>query len=105
MASAVQFGEDMDPHEIPLPSADPAVNRQRLRWGFAIFAAMALFFLWQEHRAHLLGALPWLFLLACPLMHRFMHHGHGSHARTQIGDRSEKQGEKHGEHEHAGHGY
>lgn len=94
----------MDSHEIPLPSADPAVNRQRLRWGFAIFAAMALFFLWQEHRAHLLGALPWLFLLACPLMHRFMHHGHGSHAGARTGDRNEKQGEKHGEHEHTGHG-
>jgi hypothetical protein len=25
------------------------------------------------------GALPLLFLLACPLMHVFMHHGHGHH--------------------------
>jgi hypothetical protein len=23
--------------------------------------------------------LPWLFLAACPLMHMFMHHGHGGH--------------------------
>jgi hypothetical protein len=23
--------------------------------------------------------LPWLFLAACPLMHMFMHHGHGRH--------------------------
>jgi hypothetical protein len=49
------------------PSTDPAVYRQRLRWGFAVFAAIALFFLWQEHRAHLLGALPWLFFLSCPV--------------------------------------
>jgi hypothetical protein len=34
------------------------------------------FFLWTEHKAHLLGALPYLFFLACPLMHLFMHHGH-----------------------------
>ena len=35
------------------------------------------FFLWTEHRAHLLGALPLLLLLAvCPLMHLFMHRGH-----------------------------
>jgi len=34
------------------------------------------FFLFTEHRAHLLGALPYLILLACPLMHVFMHHGH-----------------------------
>jgi hypothetical protein len=27
-----------------------------------------------------LGALPWLLVLACPLMHLFMHHGdHGGH--------------------------
>jgi hypothetical protein len=27
---------------------------------------------------HILGALPWLFLLLCPLLHLFMH-GHGGH--------------------------
>jgi hypothetical protein len=43
------------------------------------FLAIAGFFLWQEHRAHLLGFLPYLLLLACPLMHVFMHHGHGGH--------------------------
>ncbi|MBL1378895.1 DUF2933 domain-containing protein [Zobellella iuensis] len=42
-----------------------------------VFAAVALFFLWQEHRAHLLGALPYLIILLCPLMHLFMHRGHG----------------------------
>lgn len=26
--------------------------------GFCAFGAIAAFFLWQEHRAHLLGALP-----------------------------------------------
>ena len=31
-----------------------------------------------EHHAHILGALPYLFLLACPFMHLFMHHDHGS---------------------------
>ena len=43
------------------------------------FAAIAFFFLWTEHRAHLLGALPYLLLLACPLLH-LLHHGrHGGH--------------------------
>ena len=32
-----------------------------------------------EHRAHLLGVLPWLLLLACPFLHLFMHGGHGGH--------------------------
>jgi hypothetical protein len=45
--------------------------------GFCVFAAIALFFLWQEHRAHIPGALPYLLLLLCPLIHFFMHRGHG----------------------------
>ena len=47
------------------------------------FLAVAAFFLWTEHRAHLLGVLPWLLLAACPLMHLFMHGGHGGHGDHQ----------------------
>jgi len=46
------------------------------------FLAIAGYFLWTEHRAHLLSGLsflPWLLLLACPLLHFFMHRGHGGH--------------------------
>ncbi len=45
-------------------------------YGFLIFAGLLLF---TEHRAHVLSFLPYLILLACPLMHLFMHHGHGGH--------------------------
>lgn len=45
--------------------------------GLCLFLAIAIFFLWQEHRAHILGFLPYALLLACPLIHLFMHHGHG----------------------------
>lgn len=45
--------------------------------GFCVFLAIALFFLWEEHSAHILGALPYLLVLLCPLMHYFMHRGHG----------------------------
>ncbi len=31
-----------------------------------------------DHRQHLLDFLPFLILLACPLMHLFMHHGHSA---------------------------
>lgn len=48
-------------------------------WILIVFLAIAAFYLFIEHRAHLLGALPFLLLLACPLMHLFMHHGHGGH--------------------------
>ena len=43
------------------------------------FFLVAAFFLITEHTAHVLGVLPYLILLACPLMHIFMHHGHGAH--------------------------
>lgn len=42
-------------------------------------AAAALFWLLRDHWGHALGALPYLLFLACPLMHLFMHHGHGRH--------------------------
>lgn len=41
--------------------------------------AIAGYFLLTEHLAHTLGALPFLLLAACPLMHLFMHHGHAGH--------------------------
>jgi len=43
------------------------------------FLGVAGFFLILEHRAHVLGALPYLLLALCPLMHFFGHRGHGSH--------------------------
>jgi hypothetical protein len=52
------------------------LSRWRHNLVFWVFLGIALFFLWTEHRAHLLGALPYLLLLACPLMHLFMHGGH-----------------------------
>ena len=62
-----------DPHETQ--------HLSRRRWVLYGFLAVAGFFLFTEHRAHLLGALPFLLLLllACPLMHLLMHHGHGAH--------------------------
>lgn len=51
------------------------------RTGLATAGAVAVlgFLIYTGHSAHLLGALPWLLILACPLMHVFMHGGHGSH--------------------------
>ena len=45
---------------------------------FLGFALVAGYFLLTEHRAHLIQALPWVLVLACPLMHFFHHGGHGS---------------------------
>ena len=62
----------------PQPSSNSSL---RSPTGFILvaFLAIAGFFLVTEHRAHLLGILPFLLLLACPLLHLLMHGGHGGH--------------------------
>ena len=47
-------------------------------WLYAAMAVIA-FYLLTEHRQHLMGFLPYAIVLLCPLMHLFMHRGHGSH--------------------------
>jgi DUF2933 family protein len=42
------------------------------------FLGVAAFLLLVEHRSHVFGALPYVLLLACPLLHFF---GHGSHSK------------------------
>ncbi|WP_229514027.1 DUF2933 domain-containing protein [Paraburkholderia terrae] len=64
-----------------------------------VFAAIALFLLFSEHRAHFLGVLPYLLLLSCPLMHLFMHHGHGHrHDRSVRTDQTSDSGGNHEQH-------
>jgi hypothetical protein len=55
----------------------PSFWRSRSGWAFLGFAAIAGFFLFTEHRAHVLGALPYVLLALCPLLHIFGHGGHG----------------------------
>lgn len=62
-----------------LPMHNSTNTRSRTWWAFAGFIAIAGFFLFTEHRAHLFGALPFLFPLACLFLHMFGHSGHGGH--------------------------
>jgi len=59
--------------------------KSRAKWVFIGFALVAAYFLITEHKAHLAEWLSaygvWLLLLACPLLHMFMHGGHGGHGR------------------------
>lgn len=67
-------------HELSHHDAEPTPFwRSRYAVGLLVMGAIAAYFLLSEHRAHFLGALPLLLLLSCPLMHVFMHHGHGGH--------------------------
>ncbi|MGE0665756.1 MAG: DUF2933 domain-containing protein [Sphingomonadales bacterium] len=45
----------------------------------AIAIATLAFLIYTGHSAHLLGALPYLLILLCPLLHIFMHGTHGHH--------------------------
>ena len=48
------------------------------------FLAIAAYFLWSEHRAHVVQFLPYGLLLLCPLLHLF-HGGHGGDHREHGG--------------------
>ena len=53
-------------------------------WGLAAVAAAYVLI---AHKAHVIEYLPFALLLACPLMHIFMHGGHGHHQHS-AGDSS-----------------
>jgi hypothetical protein len=48
-----------------------------------VAGAVGIYYLLTEHLTHVTQAVPYLILLACPLMHLFGHrhggHGHGGH--------------------------
>jgi hypothetical protein len=60
-------------------------SRSSAGWPFPVkitltcLTAIAAFFLIGQHWVHLAGILPWFLILLCPLMHLFMHGGHGGH--------------------------
>jgi hypothetical protein len=68
-------------------SAEAKPSWWRTRTGIAVigFALIAAFYVLREHWGHALGVLPYMLLLACPLMHLFMHHGHHHHAGNSGG--------------------
>ena len=57
------------------------------------FLLIGGFFLFTEHRAHVLGILPFVLLAACPLLHIF---GHGTHGgdRDQVSEHREEAGRR-----------
>ena len=65
-----------DGSEDPVPAPWWKTRSGIVLCGFLLIAG---FYLLTEHTAHVFGALPFLLLAACPLMHLFMHHGHRGH--------------------------
>lgn len=71
--------------DIPAP---PTIAKSTIALiGFLIVAG---YFLLMEHKAHIVEFLPYLLLLACPLMHFFMHKGHSSHHHEDTMDNKSK---------------
>ena len=55
---------------------------------FWILLAIAAFLLFAEHRAHVLGISFFVLLVACPLLHIFMHSGHSGRDGHESGSPS-----------------
>ena len=73
------------------------------RWVFWGFILIIGYFLITEHRAHVIQYLPFLLLLACPLMHMFHGHGgHGSHGGDSPEDKKADEQKAGGDRKHAG---
>lgn len=70
-------------HEQGAQEPPPGFWGSRYAIGLIVLGAVAGYFLVMEHLAHVVGALPYLLLLVCPLMHVFMHRGQGGHGHHQ----------------------
>lgn len=61
----------------PQDPGPPSRWRSPLGIFMLVAGAVGIYYLLTEHLTHVTQAIPYLFLLACPLMHFF--HGHGRH--------------------------
>ena len=61
------------------PSSEEGAGRLIRIAASCVLVGVTVFYLLTEHLQHTLGVLPYLILLLCPLMHLFMHRGHGGH--------------------------
>lgn len=57
-------------------------------WAFCGFAIVGGYYLLTRHLQHVTDAIPYLLLMACPIMHLF--HGHGGHGYHGHGHPPEK---------------
>lgn len=81
-----------------MENSPPKTAFFRSKTGLALigFLGIAAFFIFTEHRAHLLGVLPYLLLLLCPLMHLLGHRGHGRHKGCGPGEEGNTHGREGG---------
>lgn len=65
-------------------NGSPPFWRSKPGIALGMLLVIALFYPAREHYGHILGLLPYMILLLCPLMHFFGHHhgGHGHQGKT-----------------------
>jgi len=68
--------------------ASPSTASSKGIWRVVMItiAAMAIYYLLTRHAAHTFGVLPYLLILACPLMHLFGHRHHRKHEHRDTGN-------------------
>ena len=77
-------------HDHSLGSGDHRTSQTqwwKSRWPevvLGLLTAALSYFLWTEHRSHIIAVLPFALFLTCPLMHLFMHRGHNGHRRAAV---------------------
>lgn len=74
-------------------------QKQSFWFGFNGLAALTLigavsYFLFMEHREYLFQFLPFFILLLCPLMHIFIHRGHGQGSHREYGGNGDGNGHR-----------
>lgn len=79
----------MDDHPSP-----PPLWRSPMGVFMLVAGVVGIYYLLTEHLAHVSQAVPYLFLLACPLMHLLHGHGHHGHRHTKGGSRAEDASER-----------
>ena len=60
--------------------------RRGYKLPLVVLLAIAGYFLWTEHKAHVIEFLPWLLVLGCIGMHLLMHRGHSHGSGTKQSD-------------------
>lgn len=81
-------------HQQTPPRGLAAILRTPQGAALAAVLTAALIYLLIDHTAHVLAALPFAFILLCPLMHLFMmrgmHGGHGDHSSHSPRDEDDR---------------
>lgn len=75
-------------HHQAHPEPEQSFWRSRFGLVFIAFGTVAAIYLLFEHTAHVVQYLPFAIVLLCPLMHIFMHGGHGRHGGHGSGART-----------------